>query len=783
LPITAKIRRASPAWWLAGALAIVFLLGHLPFLASTLEDLDSVNFALGLRDFDPVRHRPHPPGYPIYMALGKAANLAMSEPAALAIWGALFGAISAFSLLQLFKSLDRLDLPADQELPPRPGLSETLTSPAVAATLLTMASPLFYFTASRPMSDMAGLSAALGVQAVLVTAVVRQRRPVTGLVRGAFDSEVAASSGRVILLGAFMAALAIGMRSQAAWLTLPLLVLVLFDRAGRGAAGALIGSAVWFIFGALLWAVPLVVATGGPVAYWQALTAQGGEDIGGVDLLVTNFGARRAAFGLLDSFLHPWAVNGLGVVVLVLAGAGGLLMLWRSRRPLVVLLVAFLPYTIFHLFFHETVITRYALPLVPMVVYLAVRALYLAGRKAGAALTLALAIVCLAIVVPALAQYASSGSPVAHTMADVRAAAEIEKGAVLGMHHAFKRSAEAELGDAGFVLPSVPKHEWLSLVKYWIDGGTGPAWFLEDPRRTDLALVDPRSRVVRKAYRWPFSSREFLSGIRPNEIDWVEMREPGWFAAEGWDLTPETAGVARLDKRSLDHGPIAAWVRRRDGPVTMMIGGRHLGKAGDPVVHFIVSIDGRSVETWDVPPTSPFFMRFASLPSGVLAGAGRFARLEVAATTSDGVARVNAAIEQFDLQAPDVPILGFDAGWYEPEYNPSQGRMWRWAGARAEARLSVAADVTLEIAGESPLRYFGKPPHVVVRVGDTVVHRDEPRDDFTWRVAISRQALELARGIVTIETDETYRPVDRGENQDPRSLGLRVYRCRIVPQP
>ncbi len=398
------MRRAGPIWRVAGVLAVVFLLGHLPMLASTLEDLDSVNFALGLRHFDPALHRPHPPGYPIYMALGKAANLVASEPASLAIWGALLGALSAFSLVQLFRSLDRLDRD-DISAGSRPAtLRDALTSPAIAATLVTMASPMFWFTASRPMSDMAGLAAALAVQAILVTAMVRQRRPVTGLSRGEYDAATAALSGRAILVGAFAAALAIGMRSQAAWMTLPLLVIVLFDRAGRGAAGAVIGSAIWFVFGVLLWAVPLVAATGGPAAYWHALTAQGGEDIGGVDLLATHFGARRAAFGLLDTFLHPWALNPLGVVVLALASIGLVALAWRGRRALIVLLVAFAPYGLFHLFFHETTITRYAMPLIPAVVYLAVRALYLRGRLLGATLSAALAVTCLVIVVPALAQ-------------------------------------------------------------------------------------------------------------------------------------------------------------------------------------------------------------------------------------------------------------------------------------------------------------------------------------------------------------------------------------------
>ena len=44
------------------ALALAFALAHLPFVVSTLEDIDSLNFALGIADFDPAKHQPHPPG-------------------------------------------------------------------------------------------------------------------------------------------------------------------------------------------------------------------------------------------------------------------------------------------------------------------------------------------------------------------------------------------------------------------------------------------------------------------------------------------------------------------------------------------------------------------------------------------------------------------------------------------------------------------------------------------------------------------------------------------------
>jgi len=46
---------------------------HLPY------DVDSVNFALALRRFDPAVHQPHPPGYFLYVCLGRLVNLLIPD--------------------------------------------------------------------------------------------------------------------------------------------------------------------------------------------------------------------------------------------------------------------------------------------------------------------------------------------------------------------------------------------------------------------------------------------------------------------------------------------------------------------------------------------------------------------------------------------------------------------------------------------------------------------------------------------------------------------------------
>jgi hypothetical protein len=125
-----------------------------------------------------------------------------------------------------------------------------------------------------------------------------------------------AASGRLIVIGALLSAISIGVRSQTAWFTVPLLLLVLLDRIGRGVAGAILGSAISFTVGGLAWAVPLVVASGGLSAYLAALGSQAGEDFAAGDMLYLNPTPRSAAFALVRTFVHPWDSTALAIVVL-----------------------------------------------------------------------------------------------------------------------------------------------------------------------------------------------------------------------------------------------------------------------------------------------------------------------------------------------------------------------------------------------------------------------------------------------------------------------------------
>src|SRR5882757_8262873 len=64
------VRRRVDMLLLAGAVCVSRLL----FRSHDLYDLDSVNFGLALRRFDLSVHQPHPPGYYLYVLLGRLIN-------------------------------------------------------------------------------------------------------------------------------------------------------------------------------------------------------------------------------------------------------------------------------------------------------------------------------------------------------------------------------------------------------------------------------------------------------------------------------------------------------------------------------------------------------------------------------------------------------------------------------------------------------------------------------------------------------------------------------------
>jgi hypothetical protein len=758
--------------------ATTYLLLHLPYLAPSLEDIDSINFALGLHDYDVAQHQPHPPGYPVYIALGRTARAALGVAAsqlpavradalALAIWSAIGGAFAIAAAWALFTGL--------QAGPDRGGGPSGSPDWNVWAAALMAATPLFWITGLRPMSDMSGLAVALAAQALLV--------------RGFSDRGA-------LVAGAAVAGLALGIRAQTVWLTLPLLATALVAQRQAGAVWQITRPVAALVVAVMAWAVPMLAVSGGVSGYVAALGVQAGEDFAGVDMLLFNPTPRRLAFGLIETFALPWGSIAVGLPVLAIAAVGLVTLALRERRALVILAVAFAPYAIFHLLLQETFHVRYALPLVPAMAWLVARGaaalVSVVPRMSGSwipAAVAALPIVLLAAGVswPAGVAYGREAHPAFRAIDDLNAAiAAGDRPAAILSHYALRRPLQAAPPAGARVVEPRRSYEWLGLVDYWVEGGREPVWFLADPKRTDLALIDPRSqsdgaRPRLRSYRWSVGDRAELGGVRPAGVDWYRFNEPpGWFAAEGWALTPETGGLAKATTMGVDHEPIDAYVRRQNGPMHLVVGVRHLGSAGDPATAFELAIDKTVIEQWTLEPAAGNDLRFIDLPDGLPPGTGEFAHLSIAArSTVAGRPTPEVAVRQFDIQPAAALIVGFGEGWYEAEYESATGLSWRWTSDRSVIRVAPATAVRLTLRGESPLKYVDTPPRVRVTAAGRTIAELRPDRDFTWTVSVPADAVAAAGGAIAIETDTVYLPGAAEGTADARRLGLRLFEVRV----
>jgi hypothetical protein len=293
---------------LALGLAAVTLVSRWPYRARMLYNWDAVQFALALHEFDIAKHQPHPPGYLLYVALGRLLNASLGDPTlAYVALAMLFSAGTTFVLYGLARRLyDR--------------------ATAVAAAALLAVSPLFWFYGSVGLTY-AGEACAASVVAWFAYGTL------TGSVRHLY-------------WGALALGLAGGMRPSVLVLLLPLWL-----------GCAVIGVEAWrrrLIAGSILlvavlaWLLPMLWLTGGPAAYLAAST-----QLYGSVLLPTSVlgGSLEITLAQLRYLLESTLV-GLGPLSLI-----ALALPWYARRegwrvPEWFLLAWMLPAGVFYTLIH-----------------------------------------------------------------------------------------------------------------------------------------------------------------------------------------------------------------------------------------------------------------------------------------------------------------------------------------------------------------------------------------------------------------------------------------------
>jgi hypothetical protein len=746
---------------LAGA--AFFVCAHLAWLPRHLEDIDSFNFAPGLTDYDVGAHQPHPPGYPVFIVLARlvravarawvmdAASLAA---VAMSVLAALAGALA---LVALYLVLRLVAGDAEGERESRaPGFAGMPTP--WLATAITAASPLFWVTASRPLSDMPGLAGAIGCQWLLLRAGLPGAAP------------------RRAVIAAVACGVAVGLRSQVAWLVVPLLVWLLasvWSRAGVLRAGAVAAAAIG---GVLTWAVPMVAITGGVGAYRAALASQAGEDFEGVPMLVLQPGVGRLLAVLADTFVWPWGWWPMAALVLMLAVAA--VMACRRSGPLVRwLTLGFVPYLLFHVLFQETETTRYALPLVPPVATLVVIALRAWTPRIAVALACVIAVASLGVSAQAHWQYVRSGTTVSDALRVMDARA---RGRDTRPHVLMHRRVWAETRRARAVLQPVPPYEllpapqafeWQGAAQAWREGRVEMLWWLVDPRRGDRAAIDPRAFTLQQHVGWPMPAAAVLGGMRPHPFDWYAVDRPQWVLLDGWGLTPELAGLSAAAGQGPSTTGATALVRVNAGESTLVVGGRYVADASAPRLPIEVRIGSDWAQRADVAP-GPFALSWG-VP--VVPGPrGTYAPLEVrvAGSVAGGPERV--FLEQFDLQPAGVPVVALEEGWYEPERDQATGRQWRWVSDVSALRVSGAgSDVRLVVRGTYP-RHYDREPVLEMFVGAQRVSRHTLSRPFRVEQRIGAELLRGAAGRISWRVSSSFTAGVRTGSADARTLALEI---------
>lgn len=261
--------------------ALLWLTVVLGSLSAYTFDFDAANYSLGVQHFDITNHRPHPPGYPLWIASAKMVTLLVRDSRiAQTLLAALFGIGAVIFFFLVAKKL----------LGPWGALT--------AASLLAFSSPVLLYSSVQDTYTV-DLFASCFI-AWLVTSIL--------------DGH----ASRLPLAYASAAVLA-GFRQSAVVFLAPILIVAtvvavrrkLWRELGVGVLLAIVAGAAWF--------VPTAMMTGG-VARWRALTGE--LFLAGAKNTSLFYGAPEAAY---------WNMVETATVQLVLALFPALVfcVLWR----------------------------------------------------------------------------------------------------------------------------------------------------------------------------------------------------------------------------------------------------------------------------------------------------------------------------------------------------------------------------------------------------------------------------------------------------------------------
>jgi hypothetical protein len=270
--------------------AFVVLVSRILTTPRTPWENDEFLFAEAVRKFDPSRYHPHPPGYPLYVLLGKIVNAIIGDPwLALVIVSIIAAPIGFVALARAFRRwIDDPDL-------------------ALIAALL------YYFSAGMLVQGTLALSddAAIMFLGLALLAISR--------IGDAEDDRNALAVG-------IWTSAAIGCRPQLVIPILPMLLVALLQMRTMRQRIACVAA---FVFISVIWLLPLMEAAGGwdgLLAYEQKQAAYFASHDAGLSRGAKTTGEIVARF-----VFHPWGSKYISFPLILCSaiGAISLLTVWR----------------------------------------------------------------------------------------------------------------------------------------------------------------------------------------------------------------------------------------------------------------------------------------------------------------------------------------------------------------------------------------------------------------------------------------------------------------------
>jgi 4-amino-4-deoxy-L-arabinose transferase-like glycosyltransferase len=320
--------------------ALIVLLVRIVTAPRTPWENDEFLFAEAVRKFDPSRYHPHPPGYPLFVLLGKAFAVVTHDPwRALVVLNIVLAPIAFIALTRAFRNWIE-----DEQV-------------AAAASLIYFLSAAMLVHGPLALSDAAAMAFVC-------------------LAFSNLGSSVEVGERSAIALGLWTSA-AIGTRPPLLIPLAPLLVIALIRMRTMRQRTACI---ITFGFVSLMWFLPLLDATGG----WNGLVLY--ETKQAAYFATHDAAMSRGAFTpaqiALRFLIHPWGSKylTLPLLVLVLLGIPAFVRRWRPLLPLIVFTVVQLVFELASM--DPADAARYSLPIMAAVALLAALGLAQIARSA-----------------------------------------------------------------------------------------------------------------------------------------------------------------------------------------------------------------------------------------------------------------------------------------------------------------------------------------------------------------------------------------------------------------